>query len=349
MKRDIKLAWIDNLRVAAIIAVVMLHVAAPAVVVLFNSSADSDYQWWSAHLFNSISRFCVPVFVMITGGLILPQQIGLKDFLNKRLKRIIAPFLFWSLIYLLFFTGLKIRDEGLETMNAIIPWMITQLVQGTAVHLWYVYMLIGLYLFIPIIKPWIQAASNKTIVYFLAIWLFTVIINQQTIIVLNSPLNVSYFSGYLGYLILGYYLAHRLVLPQSASFLAVVLFFAGFLITFLGTFLESKNAETFKSVFYDYLTLNVMMMATSVFIIFKSWNPVFRQATIKYISLISKFSFGIYLNHLLILSILSYFHIDYSSIHPIISIPIITLICLVLSCLIVYAFQKIPYGKYVSG
>ena len=348
MKDKSRASYIDNLRAIAIIAVIALHAAAPALFLLFDKQGAQP-GWWAANFYDSISRFCVPVFVMITGALLLPQVLGLREFLQKRLKRILTPFIFWSLVYLIFFLALKVRDEGVASLQNIAPWIGTQLLQGTATHLWYVYMLIGLYLFIPIIKPWVQTASNKAILYFLIIWLITLIIGQQKIIRANTSFDLSYFGGFMGYLILGYYIADRIVLSTAKMVWATLLFVSGFLITFFCTYFLGRQKGIFSESFYEYLTVNVMMMAVGIFILLKGWNPRFGPWITVCRDVVSRNGFGIYLNHFLVLSVLSHFKVDYSFLHPIASIPIITFLCLASSTLLVYILHRLPYGKYISG
>lgn len=349
MQQPSRTSYIDNLRVVTTIAVIALHVAAPAVVVLFNKQGPQP-GWWAGNFYDSLFRPAVPIFVMITGALLLPQVIGLRDFLQKRLKRILMPFIFWSIIYLVFFLALKVRDEGTATLQNIAPWIGTQLLQGSAAHLWYVYMIIGIYLFIPIIKPWVQTASNKALFYFLIIWIITLVINQQKIFLVDdTPLNIRYFSGYIGYLILGYYMANRMIVTKNIMAWAAFFLITGYLVTLYGTYVLSTQNGMFSDSYYEYLTINVMLMTASIFTLFKGSNPTLSIRLIAGRSLISKYGYGIYLNHFLVLSVISYFHFDYSFANPIISIPAITLVCLAISTLMVYILQQLPYGKYISG
>jgi surface polysaccharide O-acyltransferase-like enzyme len=348
MKEKLRNPYIDNLRAVAITAVIALHIAAPPVVNLFDKYG-AKAGWWTANFYDSLCRFCVPVFIMITGALLLPQVIGLREFLHKRLNRILIPFIFWSLVYLIFSLIAKERVEGTISFINVITWIGIQFIQGTAVHLWYVYMLIGLYLFIPIIKPWVQTASNKALLYFLIIWIITLIFNQQTILEFDTSFDISNFGGFTGYLILGYYLAHRLILNRKTMLYAGVLFLVGFLITISCTFYLSKKNGSFTEDFYDYLTINVMMMSAGIFILFKGWQPNLNPRIAALRDTVSQYGFGIYLNHVLILTLLSYYHFTYEFINPIFSVPVLTVVCLSISTLLVYLTKRLPYGKYISG
>lgn len=91
--------WFNNARVIAILAVVLLHVSSR--VVMWSELGSND--WWYANLYDSLVRWCVPVFVMISGALLLSPEkaepLGL--FYKKRASRILFPLVFWSLFYML--------------------------------------------------------------------------------------------------------------------------------------------------------------------------------------------------------------------------------------------------------
>jgi surface polysaccharide O-acyltransferase-like enzyme len=317
-----RLMWLDNARVVATLAVIVVHVATPGVV---NGST-------TAQAYDAAARFCVPVFVMLTGALVLPQVMPLSDFLSKRVRRLLLPFVLWSLVYLAFYLGLKIRNEGEAGLNGLANWVITQLVHGSAPHLWYVYMIVGIYLFIPIIRPWVITASNKAILLFLALWIITLAISQQQLF-LGSPLDLRYFSGFAGYLLLGYYVAERLRITRIITFIGLGALLVGFRLTYL-----SAN--------YQYLTLSVAMEAAGVFIVIKSCSGgPFSLVR----SVISQYGYGIYLAHLLVLSLMTHFGVDGSLFTPSIGIPLAALICLALTALVIYLLNKLPYGKYIFG
>src|SRR5665213_1648897 len=89
--------WINNIRLIALYAVIILHSTAP---LLMQYGKVSTSDWLMADILNAMVRFAVPVFVMVTGALLLHRDYQLGDFLKKRLSRIVWPFLFWSLVYI---------------------------------------------------------------------------------------------------------------------------------------------------------------------------------------------------------------------------------------------------------
>jgi surface polysaccharide O-acyltransferase-like enzyme len=342
------LAWIDNIRVIAVVAVIVVHVSA-------YGTRDVDTHglvttnWWIVNFFESISRCCVPLFVMISGALLLPQTIGLRDFLKKRLSRILVPFVFWSLVYIAFKFAMVIHSSGFGSASQFGKWFTYHILQGAEFHLWYIYMLIGLYLFIPLLQPWVKVSGNKALLYFIVICAITIVLKQVGVLAM-SMLDLRYFDGYVGYLVLGYYMAHRMTITTQIRNAAIAILLLGFGVTFIGTYLMTSEKGSFYDGLYDYPTLNVMFLSVGVFTIIKS--SVYKSsnrmlARIK--ALINNYAFGIYLCHPLIMIGLSYFKINYRLISPVIGIPVAVVICLAISCAVIYVMRKLPFGKYVSG
>ena len=337
--------WISNLRVTATIGVILLHVSS-AITGQFGLINTAD--WWIGNIYESFVRFCVPVFVMLTGALLLPQEISISLFLRKRLKRVIIPFLFWSIIYVIAYTLIDYFNGEKITFTYFTNKLINGLLNGSAFHLWYVYMLIGLYLVIPILSKWIRNCTEKEIGYFLSVWFISTMILSK----FESLRNITpiYYTGYIGYLVLGYYLSTKSfsdifnVKKVSSS-----LFFLGVVITIAGTYLFSAKQGFFSHSFYDYLTPNVLLASSGLFLLFRHKKEGKNNILNKVISVIDKYSYGIFLTHILTLSSLSLLGISATFISPILAIPIRTFLCLAISLLLVYIVNKIPWGKYISG
>lgn len=345
-----RVRWIDNVRIIATIFVIGLHVSAYGMIAEFSAIDGANNQWWICNFYESIFRCCVPLFVMLTGALLLPQILPLKTFLIKRFGRILIPAVFWGIIYVIY--NLVMADNKSVFLSSYdsFRWLRHQVLDGPISSFWYIYMLAGLYLFIPVLQPWLKLANNKTILYFLSIWLLTILVKQFKLIPQQSPLELRYFSGYVGYLLLGYYLAHRLVITQAVYLFALIGAGAGFLITLLGTYLASVNQHAFSGMFYEYLSLNVLALSAGVFILMKGSGDItgdYRPSRLKE-SLI-RFGFGIYLIHPLPLRIMVYFGLNYKVINPVLAIPLLTLLCLAISYVIAWVISKLPYGKYVTG
>ncbi len=342
-----KFIWTNNLRVLATISVILLHVSGQ---ILIQYGKVSDFVWWTGNIYDSAVRFCVPIFVMLTGALLLPKTYELGEFLKKRFLRIILPFLFWSFIYILFTYYEKLSPNHAMSTFETIRWGLDLLKSGSSPHLWYIYMIIGIYLITPVISKWVQNCKENEILYFLIIWLFAMIMNQPIFEEYNTDIDLSYFEDFIGYLVLGYYLSVKTFKysKSTVNIAAFLLLSIGVIITAAGTYHLTNNDGKFNQYFYGYITLNTLMVSIGVFLVFKNWTNVNSKSS-KIIDFISKYSFGIYLVHVLVLFYLSKCGIDYSLMNPVFSIPLTTLLCLIFSTLIIYIVNKLPYGKHISG
>ncbi|MNK69941.1 Inner membrane protein YiaH [compost metagenome] len=339
--------WTEGLRTLATISVIFLHVVAE---ILYQYGNISNFVWWTGNIYDSLMRFCVPVFVMLTGVFMLSRTHELSDFLRKRFSRIILPFLFWSIIYALYAWINKISEGQEVSLFKTLKWFIRQFLHGASFHFWYIYMIIGIYLFIPILSKWIQNATEKEILYFIFIWIFTLIAGQPVLSGFKSDIDLTYFSGFIGYLVLGYYLSIKSFTANKRVINLISLFFLifGFLITMLGTYFLSFYDKKFNGYFYNNFTLNVLMASGGIFMLFKN-SKINSPIASKTIRFINKYSYGVYLVHILVLNFMKIYGIDCNFMNPIFAIPIATFVCLVISTSIIYLINKLPYGKYISG
>ena len=88
-------AWLDYLRVIALFGVIIGHVAAD----FYRGYGEVGMaDWWLSNMVNASVRFVVPVYVMVSGALLLGRSYSMEDFYKKRALRLIPPLLFWNLV-----------------------------------------------------------------------------------------------------------------------------------------------------------------------------------------------------------------------------------------------------------
>jgi surface polysaccharide O-acyltransferase-like enzyme len=342
-----QLDWINNLRVIAMYAVVVLHTASP--LIMQYGKIPVSYWFWG-DFYNGLSRFGVPVFVMITGALLLHRDYELGDFLKKRLGRIIPPFIFWSLVYVAYAWYNEDIAFGADAW-ANIKQVLHMLKYGSAYHLWYVYMLIGLYFLIPVITKFVRNATDNEVLYFLLVWFAVMMISQPYLARFNPQVDLHYFAGYAGYLVLGHYLAFVKLpvwLNKPAWFAA--LFFISLAIIVAGTYLACRYYNGLSTLLYEPISPTIVLLSASVFMLarvgMRKISPKIKRAR----DFVCSYTFGIYLSHALILMLLDdLLSINYKFCTPLISIPLTALICFILSLLLVYVISKLPFGKWVSA
>ncbi len=337
--------WINNLKVISLFAVIVLHTASP---LLMDFKKADLSNWLVADFYNALVRFAVPVFVMISGALLLHREYEPGDFLKRRLSRVIWPFLFWSFIYI----GYSWYSEDIAFTND--AWnntriILHQLKYGAYYHLWYVYMLIGLYLFIPIISEFVRNATEKEILYFLIVWFVVMIFSQPYLSRYQPLIDVHYFTGYLGYLVLGHYLAFK-ELPQGLKIPLIIYFFLCLAGITVGTYLFSVNSKGLSTIMYEPLGPFIVLFSSGIFLLARVMAFKVPEILVKVRDLAGGLSLGIYLCHALFLTLLDDQGISYKLCNPIFSIPITALVCFLLSFLLIFLISKIPFiGKYIGG
>ncbi len=350
--KGVNLFWIDYIRAIAVLGVVFVHVAAD---VITEWSAIPANRWWSANVYDSLTRGCVPMFIMISGALLLSVQESYKDFFRKRLNRIFVPFLFWTILYLIWKKAFYTPDLGL------LPSLRLALDGGAWVHLWFLYILAGLYLLTPIFRIFIAHATRKDVGYFLVIWfvlgsLLPFLENIARILGLpgfHIGLPVEAAQGFIGYFILGVFLMKyadkEWMRPAGAIWAAC------FLVCFVGTGWLTIRSGTFQETFYDNFAPNIVFYCASFFVLVKfllsSIEGRISPSIKNFIVNLSKASFGIYLIHPIIIDILGKGRLgivlkpNYG--HPLITIPMIAILVYFVSFFIVKGIQQIHYLKRI--
>lgn len=343
--------WINNLRFFALLAVIMLHCSSP---LLGGWATVPRGQWLAADFYNALTRFAVPVFVMITGALLLGKDDDVFSFLKKRLGRVVLPFLFWSFVYVAYAFYNEDIPYGADAW-ANIKQVLHQLKYGASYHLWYVYMLIGLYLVIPILGKFIRNASEKDTLYFISVWLLVMLISQPYLKRYDPQVDTRYFAGYIGYLVLGYYLANNEFRGKYMPVLMAGLFAASVAMITIGTSLLYSYYKGISTLMYEPLSWPIVILSASAFLFFRSYQPKVPAFLIAIRDFAGKYNYGIYLGHALILTLLDYpdltgFSLSYKSFNPMLSIPATGLVCFALTLLMVWLMNKIPFvGKHISG
>lgn len=319
------IVWLDVVRFIAMFTVVCCHCTDPFNFYPGTAPNIGEIKLWGA-IYGSVLRPCVPLFVMITGALLLPVRGDTSTFYKKRIPRVFYPFLIWSVLYNLFpwITGLLglnpqiILDffpyAGEEVMQQsfsvsleyilMIPFNFSIL----AVHMWYIYLLIGLYLYLPVFSAWVEKASERAKLMFLLAWGVTLLLPYYYQFVSNylwgtcswNSFGMLYaFAGFNGYLLLGHYLKNLEWSLKKTLAIGIPMFAVGYAVTFLGfrhiTALPEYTDEMLE-LFFTYCSLNVVMMTIPVFMLAKKVK-VNSERMKKALANLTVCGFGIYMIH----------------------------------------------------
>lgn len=368
------IVWLDVLRFVAIFMVIICHCTDP-----FNISPaakdNPDFGFWGA-FYGAMLRPCVPLFVMITGLLLLPVQQSMTTFYKKRIIRVAVPFLIWSVIYNLFpwliqtFGGTPhlVNDFFAYAGNA--SGSLSSALRNIALipvnfsiyttHLWYIYLLIGLYLYLPVFSAWVEKASEKAKLFFLILWGVTLFLPYAERFLSpylwgscawNAFGMLYTFAGFNGYLLLGHYLYRNNHLSRRNTLLiAIPLFAAGYLFTFFGFRAMTAHPgipETDLELFFTYCSFNVVMMTVAVFITVQKIriSSPFLQ---KRLANLTKCGLGIYLIHYLLVGPY-YLLAEYINIPLPVRIPFSAILVFFTAWGIVTLIYRLPKARWIVG
>lgn len=283
----------DILRILAAYLIVMLHLS----VQYINKapvSVDEYLNWQQAVKLATVSRVGVPIFVMLSGAFLLrpDREISLITIFRKYLPKLVILFVFWSLFYSLaeqdFFEHLT--SSGLSDSWNKIDWnkFWPYFAQGHY-HMWYLYMLAGLYLLTPLIKHITLQASKAQLIYFVVLCVVVTSVtklnqelwNISLLDIILDKLSLSFFLGYIGYYVAGYLLSTY----TPGWRIAAVVFVLGIL-SFRFTYQETWKLnpmfgfEQPNLIYFSNYSPTVFIMSFAVFLLaakvifMKSWRPL---------------------------------------------------------------------------
>ncbi|QLB12703.1 surface polysaccharide O-acyltransferase-like enzyme [Bisgaardia hudsonensis] len=320
---------IDALRVIATILVILLHISGGYVV----SIGDEEYNFnfWTANLIDSFSRICVPLFVLISGRYLLDKKEPIQDFYKKRVQRILLPLIFATVIYSFYqFIGIY-YVTGKFNFNTIA----NNIILGKPYyHLWYLYMLLGLYLITPILREIKEKLTLKQC-YTLSIGLiiFGMILDTYDSVLGNKTFFMLWSLKYLGYFFLGYLL-------KDLRYFSVLSLSLIYIISSIATAIATYFTLSYFNSLYFYNYLSPFVIISSL-----AFYQIFSQINLKNVLFekLAPLTLGIYIIHAGVLSVLVKIFEKYPlqiSTNIIIEIIIKFSIVFSISMIISYLFSK---------
>lgn len=337
-----RIVYLDYLRVLATFGVMLIHLAS-------QNWNDADVNSLTWHLFNgydSVVRWAVPVFVMISGAIFLSRGPSVKTIFTKYIPRLVTAYVFWSVLY-----ALTAQLEATE----ILPRMITGYY-----HMWFIPMIISLYISIPILKQ-ITASDSLTKYYLAAAFAagffcpalvllcrdfggdFLVKLSYAFEELFNN-MHFDLVLGYTGYFVAGFYL-HNRELSKKARGVVYLCGLAGFAATLLLSAYLTIKLQVPVDHYYGHFTINVLLESLAVFVWFRYHPPKMGKFN-TLMAKLSKYSFGAYLVHFLVMDQLEkQLGLTPLSFHPLVSVPALGLLIFALSYAISWGLNSVPFLK----
>lgn len=331
-----RVSWLDTVRVFSCFLVCVIHAPMPQ---------GNGSIWLSAY--NYLSAPCIGLFFMLSGALLFPVRQPLRVYLPKKVKRIVIPLIFWSVVCVALAVFL-----GKCTLTTGIVRLIQMPFHPVNGVYWFLYVLLGLYLFAPLVSEAVKKVSHTR--YWLVLWGASLVMPYVNAWVPDAwPIKGDYycvlseFGGYMGYMILGYYLRNNPVTLRS--FLKKWLVPSAFLIIFIPAYFINGRYEAIdNSMLYGYLTINVSLMCVLYFLIIKLLPPL--TTSVHAVSRrLAPQTFGIYLIHIFVMR-------DgiwplWSSLYPhasyAVQIPCVAVLTFVISWAVVKLISFIPGSRYI--
>ncbi len=368
------IVWLDVLRFVAILMVIACHCTDP-----FNASPESranpDFNFWGS-AYGSMLRACVPLFVMMTGFLLLPVKQEASVFYKKRIPRVFFPFLIWSVLFNLAPWFIQWAGGSAELVTDFFPYapnpsasltdalkeiaMIPVTFTVYATPMWYIYTLIGLYLYMPVFSAWVEKASDKGKRWFLGIWGVSLFIPYLMEFVSHYLFGTCswnayglfyYFAGFNGYLLLGHYLGKGNDWSTGKTLTVTIpLFLIGYLVTFTGFRYMTSDphvSEEGMELFFTYCSPNAMLMTAAIFLLVKKVrisSPFICGA----LANLTKLGFGVYCVHYFFIGP-SYLLTLWLGVPVPAIVPVSAIFTLAASWMFTYLLSKLPYSKYIIG
>ena len=330
----------EVLRVIAAFAVVMLHTTAQR----FNESFLST-EWDIRNLYDSFVRWSVPIFVMISGALFLDSKkiINVKTLYSKNIARLFFILVLWSIIY-----GV---DNGLRGYG--FSSLASRIIQGP-VHLWFLKMLIGLYIAVPILRAVVTDVKLER--YFLCVSFVFIYFIPMLFPLLKEELRnlfenvyqsfeIKTVSGYAGYFVLGHYLANNAVRKTTKTIIYVLGLLSPVAVCILTRSLSIHDGAP-NLLYYENINLFTLFESVAIFLFVN--NKKIASKYHPFILFASKLSLGIYIIHPLILN--HYYDLcsmRMVSSHPLAFLPVDAILIFLVSLLVTLVLSRIPYIRKI--
>ena len=339
-----RIAYLDNLRVVATFAVIMIHVAAQN----WYSQDVNTTAWKVFNFYDSVARWSVPAFVMFSGALMLGKNISLKKLYTEKIPRFLIVFLIWSLAYAL------IKGGSLETV-------LSNVIKGKT-QLWFLYLIVGLYVCIPIFNKIVE--DQRITAYFLMVSFALSFVLPFILQVLRDfggeqvqpwakalteaykDMNITLTGGYASCYVAGYYLSKTEIRKPIRLFIYVLGILGAALTVLLSLHISQKQGVPVGD-YYGDLNLNVVVQSVAVFVWFRYNAPSARWVN-EIARKLNDCSFGVYLIHFMVIDALEkQLGLNTLSFNPVLAVPVISAVVFTVSLVIAAVIRKIPILKKI--
>jgi surface polysaccharide O-acyltransferase-like enzyme len=339
-----RIFWLNDARIFAGFGIVFIHVCGTAMEQVNNLN---NFNWWVGNYYAVLAVSAVNIFAMLSGFLLLDpsKDEPIKDFYKKRASKLLLPIVFWSGF---FAAWTYLGDTIIDGNPASISHTFKMLLFGTTYpHMWFFYMIIGLYLFTPFLRRIVRLSSYNELV-FLCIVLFTFAIVAQAVMSYYSYLvfpSIFWSILFLPFFLTGYLVKAAKTNPSPPVVYLILIL--SIIITGLGNYFGTRagNLNLWNPDFLSPLIITNVSLSICVMLLLKKYSrSIFRPS---FGNRLTTITLGICLIHPIFLDILRWMGIKMFFYTSIISIPLMAVLVYMLSLLTTMLISKTPLIKRI--
>lgn len=342
----------DFLRILSAFSVVVLHVSSMYLMEYNVSTTDFKI----ANFINSISRFGVPIFVMISGAIFLSEdkKITTGKLWKHNILRLFILYAVWSFAYYVF---QSLYLWKFDFWRHGLVRTITGCVYASN-HFWFIFMIIGLYALAPILRTWLHHSSVAEQKYFIGLFVvFQVLrttlgiaIDKSLTTTISELVEVTELTGYLGYFILGYFLMHYKI-PQKAKWGLYASVPVGIVANYLISDYLSVKYGYYSPGIYDSFGLFTFLHVVALFVFVNDMASKLQKGNgfIAFIKNLSLDTLGIYMMHIALLTFLMEEGIIWGQVSVLTGTILLSIVCFIVCAIVAAILRRIPFvGRYLS-
>ena len=327
-----RIVWIDLLKVISIFSVILMHIIGNTI------NGYSDLPSNASNIFIILAyllEFSIPAFVMISGIVLLKKdEITYKEIFKKYISKVLITIGVVGTIMI-------VMEEYFMHRPITIQVVINRLLTGQIwAHMWYLYLLLGLYLITPIcsiIVKNIKKNDYKTLLIIL--FIISILINTiNDVYKIKLAFNMLEISGYIFYFLYGYYI-YKYGTSKKYNIVNYIFVLLSIIYT---VFHVLKNPDL--NAMYSYLTFIPFIIASGSLLIFKDIKV--NKKLVNIITSISTCMFGIYVYHQFFINIIyKFIKLSFIKYHPYIGLLTYSFAVFALSYVLTYILKKLPFFK----
>ncbi|MDE6700876.1 MAG: acyltransferase family protein [Acetatifactor sp.] len=334
----------DLLRIIACFAVVLLHVSNSY---WYVESVESR-NFLIMTVYNSFTRFAVPVFFMLSGLFLLDpdRELPVKKWALK-IFRLVAGFYIWSLFYAfqsVIFNGLR---NGFDSVDQKM-WSdaVTRLVMGHG-HMWFLLDLLGFYLLLPVFRK--VCEDIRVMGYFLLLWVivrFLVVtvfpgLAGGMLLAWVTAQHLYMLTGYIGYFLGGYFL-NKISIPKGGRLVLYISGLGALIFTMVKTIVDCRATESYDDHWFLPSNLNILILSAAVFVLCKHMEVPQCLTDSRLVRNMAKSTFFVYMIHPFCIEKLNLVGIKVTAYPVLLSIPVMTVGIFVIGMFLGWIVGKIP-------